>query len=296
MIIHDRSAEKKFINRLRIIRFALKFARLVGGRPAAHLLNRTCYFGGGTKNRLEVIAPYQKSMLMHLDIHSYVERRILCTGHFEPWITDIITRSLKPGNVAIDVGANSGCHTLMMANAVGMSGKVLAFEPNPRMFSRLKANLRLNRFDHVEAFPVALSREQGRLNLFIPAEADFNQGRGSIHRDNLDAGCEEVSVDVKTLDSMVEEQKLQRIDLIKVDVEGHELPVFLGARQALKKFKPILIFEFIEKQWRSGGFAPADMEGLLVELGYELYVMRKEMTMSIKYGAGDTCDILALPK
>ena len=294
--IHSRTEEKKFVKRLRLARWVLALARLVRGKPVSRLISRFCYFGPDPDDRLQVVAPYHHDLLMHLDVHSWVERKILCTGYFERWVDDFLTRCLKPGYVALDVGANIGCHTLVMASAVGQSGRVLAFEPNPRVFARLQANIRLNRFANVDAFPVALSHQKEQQTLFIPGAANCNQGLASMHRANLDAGCEEVPVVTLTVDEVVQQQKLQRVDLLKVDVEGHEWQVFLGARETLARFRPVLVFEFSERQWRNGGFTPADVEAFMAEQGYELFVMRRGSTTSIRYGVAEECDLLALPK
>jgi FkbM family methyltransferase len=203
---------------------------------------------------------------------------------------------LKPGYVAIDVGANSGCHTLVMANAVGSKGKVVAFEPNPRMFDRLQANVQLNRFDNVDLCPVALSDQNGIVTLHIPKVGDYNQGLGSIHSANLENASDQIDVPKISLDDWVNQHCPSRIDLIKIDVEGHEMLVFKGAYQTLKNFKPILIFEFSERQWRNAGVATEEVEKLLDDLQYDLYVMRRTITTSIRSGISEEGDILALPR
>jgi len=296
MKLLDRVEEKKLVKQLRIARLALRLARLVRAKWVTSLIERFCYFSADRTERLQVVSSYHQHLLMHLDVHSWVERKILCTGYFERWVDEFLSRSLKPGHVALDVGANSGCHTLVMASAVGQTGRVLAFEPNPRMFDRLQANVKLNRFDHVATFPMAVSDAPGQLKLFIPALADYNQGLGSVHRANLEDICDEVAVETATLDEIVQANQLLRLDLIKIDVEGHELQVFKGAQQTLKKFKPILVFEFSERQWRNAGVTPQAVEDFLTDLGYELFVMRRGVTTSIRHGVAQECDLLAVPK
>lgn len=296
MKLLDRAEEKKLVKQMRVARLVLGLARVVRAKWVTSLIERYCYFSADRTQRLQVVSSYHGHLLMHLDVHSWVERKILCTGYFERWVDDFLSSSLKPGHVALDVGANSGCHTLVMASAVGQAGRVLAFEPNPRMFDRLQANVKLNRFEHVAIFPMAVSDAPGQLKLFIPAQADYNQGLGSVHRANLEDSCDEVSVETATLDAIVLANQLQRLDLIKIDVEGHELQVFKGAEQTLKKFKPILVFEFSERQWRNAGVTPQEVENFLNDLGYELFVMRRGVTTSIRHGVAEECDLLALPK
>ncbi len=292
--INNRSVEKRFVSRLRLIKTVLGLARIVRGKPITRLINWLCYFGSES-DRLQIVSPYGKDMLIHLDVQSWVERKIMCKGYYEPWVSDFIKRSLKPGQVAIDIGANIGCHTLVMANCVGENGRVLAFEPNPKMLVRLDSNIRLNGFTQVETFAMALGEQTGRGSIFIPPESDHNQGVASMHRSNLGGRGEEVLTEVQSLDDVVGLQKLHRIDLIKMDVEGHEWQVLLGAKQTLKRFKPILLFEFSKQQWHGAGFSAEQVEDLLSELGYKLYVLREQFTMSIRHGVPEHADLLALP-
>ena len=183
-----------------------------------------------------------------------------------------------------------------MASAVGGSGKVVAFEPNPRMFNRLQANVKLNRLENVDLCPVALSDQSGIVTLHIPKDGDYNQGLGSIHSANLEEASDQINVPKISLDDWVDQHCLSRIDLIKIDVEGHEMQVFKGAYQTLKKFKPILIFEFSERQWRNAGVTAEQVEKLLGELEYDLYVMRRNVTTSIRSGIREEGDVLALPR
>ena len=294
MKILTKVEEKNLVWRFRFAMWSLALARVGRSKLITRLIERFCYFEEG--QRLQIIAPYHVNLLMHLDIHSWVERKILSAGYFERWVDIFLDRALKPGYVAIDVGANSGCHTLVMASAVGGSGKVVAFEPNPRMFNRLQANVKLNRLENVDLCPVALSDQSGIVTLHIPKDGDYNQGLGSIHSANLEEASDQINVPKISLDDWVDEHYLSRIDLIKIDVEGHEMQVFKGAYQTLKKFKPILIFEFSERQWRNAGVTAEQVEKLLGDLEYDLYVMRRNVTTSIRSGIREEGDVLALPR
>ncbi len=295
MKIHPRSQEKRFVRRLRLIQMVLGLARFVRGKPVTRLINWLCYFSSDQSDRLQIVAPYHGQLLIHLDVQSWVERKILCKGYYEPWVSGFLARTLKPGHIALDIGANIGCHTLVMASSVGEKGRVLAFEPNPKMLTRLRANVRLNGFEQVDLFATALGNQSGSGSIFIPADTEHNQGVASMHRCNLASGSQEVSIAVQSLDDVVREKRLQRVDLIKMDVEGHEWEVLLGAKQTLERFRPILVFEFSHRQWRNAGFSPEQVEELLSEFGYQLYVMREQFIMSIDHGVPEHADLLALP-
>lgn len=88
-------------------------------------------------------------------------------GEFEPHIRTLIRRYLRPGMVAVDVGANIGLHTLQMARAVGPQGRVYAVEPAPDNLKYLKRNIALNRLSQVEVLPWAASSEHGIQEFYL---------------------------------------------------------------------------------------------------------------------------------
>src|SRR2546426_8633981 len=198
--------------------------------------------------------------------------------------------------VAFDVGANVGCHTLVMANAVGATGRVMAFEPNPAIFERLRANLCLNRFTQVETVPLCLSDRAGRQTLFAPLDDDYNQGLASVHRENLDRRSRAIEVRSVTLDDFVSTRALERLDLLKIDVEGHEFQVVRGARQVLQQLRPLLVLEFSERQWENAGVRPCQLEDYLGELGYSLFVLREHSITGLEHGVCQECNLLAIPQ
>jgi len=135
----------------------------------------------------------------------------------------------KLGDIVSDIGAYVGDTTLWFSKAVGPQGKVYAFEPEPRNFEKLKANLERNRVTNVIPLQLALSENEG--------EIQVASGAGSSAIIQAGAGT---SVKVTTIDRFVKTNKLPRVDFIKMDVEGHELKVLAGAKETIKTFKPSL--------------------------------------------------------
>lgn len=296
MKIISRAENKKMKKQLKRMRIVLGLTKIIKGKVIHRLINRFCYFDDNLKSGLQIVGTYHNQFLIYLDIHSWIERSIICKGYYEKEMVNLLQRFLKPGSIAIDVGANIGCHTLPMSSFVGENGHVFAFEPNPRVFARLKANIALNRLDNVEAFSIALSDKSGSQVFFIPASSEHNQGLASLHCDVLNVEKEEVTTPLTTLDNFAHEHNLKRVDLVKIDTEGHEYQVLLGAYRVLKHFNPILLFEFDEKHWRIAGYTSAEIDRYLTDMGYSLYVKRQNFIINIKHGIRDKeCAIIALP-
>jgi FkbM family methyltransferase len=183
-------------------------------------------------------------------------------GTFEPHVRSAIAATLRPGGTAVDVGANVGLHTLTMASAVGPEGSVLAIEPNPVAVARLRANLALNDLD-ARVLVHAVSDRVGEMPLFVPDGVNNNLGQARLGpRDGLTAGG---SVAVTTLDLVAE--RLDALDLLKIDVEGFEVAVLRGARRTLERFRPVVLLEYEPELWLDAGHRWDDLVDLLADVG-----------------------------
>ncbi|NLT84365.1 FkbM family methyltransferase [Coprothermobacter proteolyticus] len=135
----------------------------------------------------------------------------------------------KLGDIVFDIGAYVGDTALWFSKAVGPQGKVYAFEPEPSNFAKLKANLERNKVTNVIPLQLALSENEGEMQV----------ASGGISSTITQAGTG-ISVKVTTIDKVVEPNKLPRVDFMKMDVEGHELKVLEGAHETIKTSKPSL--------------------------------------------------------
>ena len=138
---------------------------------------------------------------------------------------------VRPGDFVVDVGAHIGRYTLVAAQR---GATVVSIEPDSANFDILEANVRLNGFSSVFLKPMAVSDSNGP-RAFYPSR-DANRGTSSLVRRRPRGRAESAEgevVDCKRLDDILEIQGLQRIDWLKVDVEGHELEVLRGARESL---------------------------------------------------------------
>ncbi|MDQ7012433.1 MAG: FkbM family methyltransferase [Planctomycetota bacterium] len=171
---------------------------------------------------------------MSLNTAQWIDSTILMTGTFEPTTTALIRRALKPGMTAVDVGANIGWLTLTMAHAVQSTGKVWAFEPSDWTFARLQKNIALNTFEHITAVRAAVGDSNGSLELMFPCGYRLD-GTDTATRQN---------VDLVSLDTVLEGKT---IDLLKVDTDGSELEVIMGANNLIQTSRPVIVFEVMAR-------------------------------------------------
>jgi FkbM family methyltransferase len=170
---------------------------------------------------------------------------------------------LRPGDGFLDVGANVGVYSVLALTRVLPGGRLLAFEPEGSLFERLVQNLKLNNAPNESAKRVAIADREGT--------CFFTSGRdalGSI----VDEGDGAVEVPMSSLDALVSEP--QSFHVGKVDVEGHELPVFLGARRLLEAQHPKCWL--IETNQAASRADRLKLQELLEEFGFHLYEFAAE--------------------
>ena len=221
-------------------------------------------------------------------------------GVWEPHVEATLKRLLRPGDVALDVGANLGYFAAAMAARVGATGKVFAFEPVPTTLEQLHLTKVANGLDHLTIFPVAVGETDATVELrFEPGVAGNASAFQRFH-----AGDTRVArVPVRSLDSLSEAGLLPDARLIKIDVEGNELNVLLGATAYLRRAQPILVFEYNAETAASAGWTLADVRAVLAECGDYRFsvVVGNDTLLPVDLESFETLadggylDILALP-
>jgi len=175
-------------------------------------------------------------------------------NYYEVAETELLKKIVKKGYTVVDVGANIGWYTLLSARIVGKNGKVVAFEPEPDNYALLKKSLEKNNFENVLLSDYCVSNMAGIRKLWLHG---LNLGAHSTVRKISERA---IDVEAVTLDSFLSKLEIQRVDLLKVDVEGAEPEVFEGAREYLLKRKiQNIFFEWNREVW-------TDKEKLLKKL------------------------------
>lgn len=209
-----------------------------------------------------------------IDPSDYVGRAAWCFGDLDPKISTIVRRGLRPGDLAVDVGANMGLVALRMCRRVGGGGHVVLFEPNPAMVARLRGSIEANGYGHAELHEVALGSEPGRLELAIP---DGNAGMASL-RPTDERSRRRVEVDVTTLDDVLLDR--DRVRLMKIDVEGFETEVIKGASRLFESQPP----DFVLYESNQVDRIEADpVHASLRAFGYRIFgIPRKLLTVALE--------------
>ncbi len=237
--------------------------------------------------------------LMELDTRNWIDWNLLFRGDYEPQLTRLLSRLAIPGGVAVDIGANIGAHTLTLGRVVGQNGSVLAFEPNPLVRSVLERNVALNKLNSVRVFGCALGEKTGMLPLRVPKpdSAEYsNMGLASLVA--LETPHDLVDVPVRTLDEVFEESGLNRLDVVKIDVQGYECRVLAGMFGILERNRPAVIFEYEQWAWNKAGSNLSDAISLLDAAGYRLWGLGGATATSIPLhddrSIPDHSDLIAL--
>jgi FkbM family methyltransferase len=179
----------------------------------------------------EIVAPLQ----------DYVGRSAFLFGDMDRKLTAICRRLVRPGDTVLDIGANLGLVTLLLSRLVGPRGRVLAFEPNPRLVDLVELALSRARAENVRIFPVALGDAQAELELRVPMG---NFGMGSLTRAPSAPEVNRYRVPVETLSRVLSRERCGPIRLVKIDVEGFEPQVLAGAHDAFQRQPPdAIVFE-----------------------------------------------------
>ena len=179
-----------------------------------------------------------ESVVVKIDNCLYVIRDRVGLGivgpNFEQYMHEQI--NIGWGGVFIDVGAHVGKYTVLVSKIVGPKGTVIAVEPNPENFKAIKRNIKLNNLSNVVAYNVAAADKTGPLKLFTgDTSACYSV------EDRYDKNI--VTVQAQKLDEIVNELDHNRVDLVKIDVEGGEYEVLLGLEKTLQIFGPKVIVE-----------------------------------------------------
>jgi FkbM family methyltransferase len=200
-------------------------------------------------------------------------------GNYEVAETRFCERLLRPGATAFDVGANIGLYSLLFSDLVGPRGHVHAFEPEPDNYARLELHLALNGAANVRARQLAVYSEPGQvsLNVFPPGLGPWHSLGWPRLPDPFRAGAiaepaGTIPVEGTSLDAYASEHAIERIDLLKVDVEGAELDVLQGAQALLASGRiGALLFEVSLPQVEAMGHEPNAVFEHLAGFGYRSY-------------------------
>lgn len=206
-------------------------------------------------------------------------------GIHEEATTSIFKKIIKPGDIFLDLGANIGYFSLLAAKLVGEKGKVFSFEPEPRNFYYLQKNIEINNYKNIYPFQKAVSNINDMIELFI---CDYDSGHHTI---NQYEGIEvyshgrptqkkSIKIEAVKLDDFLKD-KTDRVDIVKMDIEGAEALAIEGMKNILKNNKNIkILMEFFPLLIQKMGDSPEKLIKTLIEdLEFNIFVVGRDYSM-----------------
>jgi len=254
--------------------------------------------------RSPIIRANRRGLRWSLDLREGIDLAIYLNV-YEPETIKTLAHIIKPGNIVLDIGANIGAITLPLARYVGEFGRVISFEPTVWAYDKLEKNLSLNPSlsQRVKAEQMMLLETEQQAPEFVYSSWNLTvEEDDSTHPQHKGRLMETNGVKGLSLDQYLEEHPVDKIDLIKLDVDGYELSVLKGARKTISFYRPKIILEmapYIQEEKQQ-------LEELLGELSRAQYrleelISGKAILMDLKEikqlcPIGGGINVLAIPQ
>jgi FkbM family methyltransferase len=210
--------------------------------------------------------PFEQTLALTVEpsFRSVVTGVLLAEGDWFEAEIEFWRDQIQPGMTVIDVGANVGVYTFSAAKRVGKTGRVLAVEPFSGCVNCLAETRRINQLDWVTVCRGAASDRTGTAHLALCSASEMNQVISEL---DVPVSASTETVPCFTLDDLMDQENLHRVDLLKIDAEGHELQVLQGSDRLLKAYSPIILYENIAGS--QGSNLP--VAEFLTAIGYQLF-------------------------
>jgi len=198
-------------------------------------------------------------------------------GFFDYWGHDVadlefLWRALQPGMIFLDIGAYHGIYSLVAAKRLKGSGHIIAFEPSPREFARLRLHLRWNRVHSARAECCAVGARSEEKEFFQVSSGDTSRSglRAPASKDPL----RQFTVRAESLDNYLADSGLDRVDVVKLDVEGGELDVLRGASSLLERYRPLFVCEVLDAATEPWGYEAREIVSTFSARDFEWFDFR----------------------
>ena len=215
---------------------------------------------------------YSDTLRIKADLEDWIQQNIFFTGVYDSKSVNFIKKTLSEGDIFIDIGANIGCFTLVGSHKVGRRGSVIAFEPVDLASNKLEQNILLNNLDNVTIVKKAVYDRNTHIKLHLAQQE--NLGMSSIQRHDSESG-EIISVEAISLDEYLRKENINEIKIIKIDIEGAELPALKGMDNILSRLKPILMVE-VSPDVTKSSIERLRVFDLLYQKNYERFVIQND--------------------
>lgn len=217
-------------------------------------------------------------ILFNLELNEAIDSSLYFSGTYENDLIEFSKKIVKPGMIIFDIGANCGVHTLHLASLLKGTGSIYAFEATDYAFGRLQKNLELNPTLKTHVYPVQVylkDQAQDALETHVAASWDIDRRVDDQDRHLLNGGfLKEVTKTQLTLDSWVSLNQIQKLDLIKLDVDGNEVIILRGAQNTIKSYRPLIIMELSPIHFEDRQDTFIEQVDLISRHGYDFFDMK----------------------
>jgi FkbM family methyltransferase len=211
--------------------------------------------------------------------NNYIEDKLIKDGIHSEYIVREILNNYSDNSIIIDVGANIGTITIPTAKSLSRNGiTVVACEASTHIYKKLVANIELNKLDNIVPINKAILNTNKTIKLYEQKTDAKNQGLSSIYK-NIDLfDYNEIDVETNTLDYIINKLNIKKpVSIIKIDIQGPEYEVLLGAKIIIEKYKPILIFEHEDEYHRDPNERKNSINKYLNDLGYDIFIINPRL-------------------
>jgi len=222
----------------------------------------------------------------------HIQRNLLWYGFYEKESILTWEKFIHEDSMVIDIGANIGYYTLVAARKA-TRGKIHSFEPTPTSFRALEQNVLLNKLPNVIANPAGISNVNSNEKYYI-ASPDNSGMSGLMPSENFSGQIE--IVEIITLDHYSQKHDLQKIDFIKIDIEGNELKALQGMQQVLTRFKPIIFIELLEEHLHKFDSSIKEVYDFFKLNGYEPYLIEEAGRLKRLYDIRESEMMVFIPQ
>src|SRR5688572_23140723 len=200
-----------------------------------------------------------------LDLSMLLDHEVFFYQMNEDPAFKFLFKQLRSDFIVLDVGANIGYLTLNFARACPQ-GFVYSFEPDSQNFESLKKNVQLNKYKNIKIFKNGLGSKKEKAILYkcFPWNPGANRILSKAPGQKHEGEC----IDIVPLDQIAEDEKIPKVDLLKIDVEGFEMFVILGARKLIERWKPILFIEVATANLKQQNYTARNLIEAIEDLGY----------------------------
>lgn len=211
-------------------------------------------------------------LTLHID--DWIQENIYFLEAYEKAELKAVSYLLKPGDVFLDLGANLGLYSLHASRIVGSSGKVISFEPFSINFNALQEHVTTNKLSNVQLEKLAVGEEPGTITLYHNENED---NLGMVTANYIENATRE-EVKIVSIDAYLKAKPIQKVDFIKIDIEGFEYPTLLGMKSTLTAYMPSILVEILDDS-KSSQNSQKVMD-YLMGFGYKRYFINDNGELS----------------